>query len=385
MQGPTRIAYAGRIHAPLGVVAATAAVALMFAATPWLISPIAERYGVSEGAVGLVSVAQVGAFAAANFVMPRLLRPSGGILRIAAAALVALNLLSMVPSAYGILVALRLMAGFAAGSMTWLAWTDAMQQRRSMSAVAAAGPLAMLAGAPIISVVSTQGDRAVYLLLALVTVPAIVFFAPVGGEKRRPGSVSGSRSNRVLMAAMWMLTFFGSALFINQALVARDIHGLTTLAASLAFSLNATGGLIGARLSSRHRHPGWFLASAGAAAWLSVNGPTAFFFIGMAWWGFAFWMGVPGVMEMISARSLQPSERAGDTQGLMAVGRAFGPAMGGMFVDAGALITLSWITGLGLATSGATVIGVKEGRERLPPTDPRTVATPPGDPGAQPE
>jgi DHA1 family inner membrane transport protein len=90
-------------------------------------------------------------------------------------------------------------------------------------------------------------------------------------------------------------------------------------------------------------------------------------------------------MEMISARSLQPSERAGDTQGLMAVGRAFGPAMGGLFVDAGALITLSWITGLGLATSGATVIGVKEGRERLPPTDPRTVATPPGDPGAQPE
>jgi DHA1 family inner membrane transport protein len=369
----------------MGVVAATAAVALMFATTPFLISPIAERYGVSEGAVGLVSVAQVGAFAVANFVMPRLFRPSGGILRIAAASLVVLNLLSMVPSVYGILVGLRLVAGFAAGSMTWLAWTDAMQQRRSMSAVAAAGPLAMLVGAPIISVVSTQGDRAVYLLLALVTVPAIFFFAPVGGEKRRPGSVSGSRSNRVLMAAMWMLTFFGSALFINQALVARDIQGLSMPAASLAFSLNATGGLIGARLSSRHRHPGWFLASAGAAAWLSVNGPTAFFFIGMAWWGFAFWMGVPGVMEMISARSLQPSERAGDTQGLMAVGRAFGPAMGGLFVNAGALITLSWITGLGLATSGATVIGVKEGRERLPPSDPRTVATPPGDPGAQPE
>jgi DHA1 family inner membrane transport protein len=290
----------------------------------------------------------------------------------------------MVPSDYGVLVGLRLLAGFAAGSMTWLAWTDAMQQRRSMSAVAAAGPLAMLVGAPIISVVSSQGDRAVYLLLALVTVPAIIIFAPVSGEKRRPGSVSGSRSNRVLMAAMWMLTFFGSALFINQALVARDIHGLTTLAASVAFSLNATGGLIGARLSSRHRHPGWFLASACAAAWLSVNGPTAFFFIGMAWWGFAFWMGVPGVMEMISARSLQPSERAGDTQGLMAVGRAFGPAMGGMFVDASALIALSWITGLGLATSGATVIGVKEGRERLPPTDPRTGAAPPDRPNARP-
>jgi len=360
----------------MGVVAATSAVALMFAATPFLISPFAERYGVSEGAVGLISVAQVGAFAAANFVMPRLLDPRGGILRLAAAALVALNLLSIVPTVYGVLVGIRLLAGFAAGSMTWLAWTDAMQQRTSMSAVAAAGPLAVLIGAPILSVVAENGDRAAYLLLALVAVPAVLIYAPISGERRRSGAVSRSRSNRFLMAAMWMLTFFGSALFINQALVARDIHGLTSLSASIAFSLNAGGGLLGARLSSRHRHPGWFLASAGIAAWASVNGPSALFFIGMAWWGFAFWMGVPGVMEMISARSLERSERAGDTQGLMAVGRALGPAMGGVFVDAGALVALSFVSGVGLFTAGATVIGVKEGRERLPPTDPRTIAAP---------
>jgi len=31
------------------------------------------------------------------------------------------------------------------------------------------------------------------------------------------------------------------------------------------------------------------------------------------------------------------------------------------------------IAGVGLAGSGATVIGVQEGREVLPPTDPRTV------------
>ncbi len=360
----------------MGVVAATAAVALMFAATPFLITPIAERYGVSEGAVGLVSVAQVGAFAAANFVLPRLFRPTGNILRIAAVALVALNVLSVVPNVYAVLVVIRLVAGFAAGSMTWLAWTDAMQQRKSMSAVAAAGPLTVLIGAPILSMVASDGDRAVYLLLALAAVPAALIFAPISGEKRRRGSVSKSRSNRLLMAAMWMLTFFGSALFINQALVARDIHGLTSISASMAFSLNAAGGLLGARLSSRHRHPGWWLATAGIAAWASVNGPSALFFLGMAWWGFAFWMSVPGVMAMISARSLEPSERAGDTQGLMAVGRAFGPAMGGLFVDAGALVTLSFISGIGISTAGAAVIGVKEGRERLPPTDPRTVQAP---------
>ena len=376
MQGPTRIAYGGRVDAPTAVIAATAAVALMFAATPFLIAPIADRYDVSEGAVGLISVAQVGAFALANFVLPRLLRPTGIILRIAAVALVGLNLVSIVPTAFGALVAIRLLAGFAAGSMTWLAWTDAMQRRKSMSAVAAAGPVVVLIGAPILSAVATVGDRALYLLLALATVPAVLSIAPIVGERRRAGTVSKSRSNRVLMLAMWLLTFSGSALFINQALVARDIHGLAPLAASIAFSLNATGGLIGARLSTRHRHPGWWLASAGVAAWVTVNGPVALFFIGMAWWGFAFWMGVPGVMEMISARSLERSERAGDTQGLMAVGRAFGPAMGGAFVDAGALVALSWVSGVGLATAGATVIGVKEGRERLPPSDPRTVSRP---------
>lgn len=373
MQGPTRIAYGGRVDAPTAVVAATAAVALMFAATPFLIAPIADRYGVSEGAVGLISVAQVGAFALANFVLPRLLRPTGDILRIAAVALVGLNLLSIIPTAYGALVAIRLLAGFAAGSMTWLAWTDAMQRRKSMSAVAAAGPVAVLIGAPILSALAMVGDRALYLLLAFATVPAIVLIAPIAGERRRRGTLSKSRSNRVLMGAMWLLTFSGSALFINEALAARDIHGLAPLAASIAFSLNATGGLIGARLSTRHRHPGWWLASAGVAAWVTVNGPVALFFIGMAWWGFAFWMGVPGVMEMISTRSLERSERAGDTQGLMAVGRAFGPAMGGAFVDAGALVALSWVSGIGLAAAGATVIGVKEGRERLPPSDPRTV------------
>ena len=112
----------------------------MYAATPWLITPIAERYAVSEGAVGAVSVAQVGAFAAANFVLPRLLAPSGRILRLAALILLALNLLSAIPNVFAVLVMLRLAAGFAAGTMTWLAWTNAMKERTSMAAIASCSP-----------------------------------------------------------------------------------------------------------------------------------------------------------------------------------------------------------------------------------------------------
>ena len=51
--------------------------------------------------------------------------------------------------------------------------------------------------------------------------------------------------------------------------------------------------------------------------------------------------------------------------------------MGGVFVDAGALVALSWVAGIGVSSAGAAVIGVKEGRERLPPTDPRTVPVAP--------
>jgi DHA1 family inner membrane transport protein len=344
----------------------------MYAATPWLITPIAERYGVSEGAVGAVSVAQVGAFAAANFVLPRLLSPSGRILRISAIALLVLNVLSVIPSIFGVLVALRLIAGFAAGTMTWLTWSDAMKQRTSMAAIASTGPLTVLIGAPLLAFVSAEGDRAVYLVLAAATLPAVIFGATITGERRTRGLVSRSRSNRVLLAALAGTTLFGSALFINETIVARDVHDISGFAASIAFSLNAAGGLLGARLASRHRRPGWWLASIGPAAVITVIGPPALFYVGMAWWGFGFWMGVPGVLQMLSDRSLTPGERAGDAQGLMAVGRAIGPILGGAFVDLGFLTGLAVVAGVGLTGSGAAVVGVQEGREMLPPTDLRT-------------
>ena len=315
MQTPTRIAYGGRSGAPIALIAATAAVTMMFAATPFLIPAIADRYGVSEGTVGAISIAQVGAFAAANFILPRLFRPSGKVLRYAAIALLALNILSIIPSWYPLLVGLRLLAGFAAGAMTWLTWTNAMKRKRSMSAVAATGPLVALVSAPLMAVAASSSDQIVYAILAVVTIPSVILFAPVTGKKRARGVISGSRSNRILLLTLGALTFFGSALFINQAIVARDIHGLSPLATSIAFSLNAAGGLLGARLSTKHRFPGWFMASIGPAAVITVVGSTPLFYIGMAWWGFAFWMAVPGVLQMVVDRSLDRSERAVHSDG----------------------------------------------------------------------
>ena len=97
-------------------------------------------------------------------------------------------------------------------------------------------------------------------------------------------------------------------------------------------------------------------------------------------------MGVPGVLQMLVDRSLEPSERAGDGQGVLALGRATGPVLGGAFVDNGALTGLAVTAAAGTAVSGLLVVGVKEGRDRLPPSDPRTLDQqdpPEGDPKRQ--
>lgn len=346
---------------------------MMFAATPFLIAPIAERFTVSEGLAGLVSVAQVSTFAAASFLCPRYLRPNGKLVRLGSFLLALFNVFSVLSGHFAVLVVFRGAAGAAAGMLTWLTWSNAMQRKDSMPSIAATGPIAALVAAPVLSLLSERGDQPVYLFLAVVTIPAIVLIAPVSGKRRKKGVISASRSNRVLLLALAGLTFFGSALFINESIIARDIHGLTPFAASIAFSLNAFGGLVGARLSTRHRHPGWFMASIGVGAAMTVFGPPALFYVGMFWWGFAFWMAVPGVLQMLVDRSLEPSERAGDGQGIMAAGRSLGPLLGGVFVNGDALPGLAAVAAAGIGVSGLTVVGVKEGRERLPPTDSGTI------------
>ncbi len=372
MFAPARLAYALRPHAPVGILAAAAAVQVLFASTPFLIPEVAGHYTVSEGFAAGISVAQVGAFALSNLVLPRRLAPTGRVLRRSALVLVVANLASALAGQFWLLVALRVVAGFAAGALTWVAWADAMRNPRSLAGVASAGPVTALMSAPLLSLVAGLGDRAVFVALAVVALPAAVIKVDTGGIEKQARSVSRSRSNRVLLLALLLLTFFGSSVFVFVAVAAREALGLTPFQASFSYSLNAAAGLLGARLASRHRRPGWWLLSVGPAVYLAGAGSQVWMvFLGMAWWGFAFWMGVPGVLQMLAARSLRPDERAGDAQALMAFGRAAGPVLGGGLADAGAFTTLAAVAGVGCSVVGATVIGVQEGRDRLPPTDPR--------------
>ncbi|MDH3470004.1 MAG: MFS transporter [Acidimicrobiia bacterium] len=353
------------------VLAGAVAVAMLFAATPFLIPEVADRFDVSVGTAGLLSVAQVASFAATTFILPRLAAPSVRIFLIAAGVLAVGNGVSALLTAFPLLVGVRAVAGGAAGALIWMAWSDAMQAPRSLAAISAAAPLTVLLSSPLIAALSAHGDRAIYAALAIASAPLLLMRPSVTVGARPTRHVSRSRSNRVLLGALVLMTFAGASLFIYESVAARQQLGLTPLATSLGFSLNAAGGLLGARLSGRHRRPGLWLASAGPAAALSIAGGHAiFFFIGIGWWGFAFWMGVPGVMQMLSARSLHPAERAGDAQSAMAVGRALAPLLGGAFADADAYTTLALVSGAGLTVAGLSIAGVQEGRDRLPPSDP---------------
>jgi predicted MFS family arabinose efflux permease len=369
---PTRLAYALRPNAPIGILAAAAAVAMLFGATPFLIPEVSARFGVSEGLAAGISVAQVSTFAIANLVLPRLLVPTGTLLKWAAFSLVVANAASALPEQFALLLVLRMLAGLAAGTLTWVVWADAMRKPRSLAGVASAGPVTALVSAPLLSVLAGLGDRAVFVALGFAALPAFFIQVDTGVEAKASGRVSRSRSNRVLLLALLFLAFFGSSAFIFVAIAARQTLGMTPFVVSFAYSLNAAAGLLGARLSTRHRRPGWWLLTLGPAVYLAMAGGQVWMvFVGMAWWGFAFWMGVPGVLKMLAARSIEPDERAGDAQALMAFGRAGGPLLGGGFADAGAFATLAVVAGIGSSAVGAMVIGVQEGRERLPSSDSR--------------
>ena len=376
MFSPIRSLYAIGRGASTAVLLSMAASTAMFAATPFLLDPIADEFGVRPGVAGTVSVVQVGGFALANLLLPRILVAGVGLYRVAVSAFVISSVVSVLISSFGLFLAIRGVAGAAAGALTWVAWADAMRHERSMARVSAAGPITALVAAPLLAwIASSGGLSGVYWFLAAMGVPALLAVPSVSESAVRVRSRSRSRSNRVLLLALSLLTMAGAGLFVFESLAASRLYGMSMTETSLAFSLNAGAGLLGARLAPRHKVPGRWMVSIAPAALLTIaGGSPIFFYLGMAWWGFAFWMAVPGVLQMLADRSLARDERAGDAQGLMAIGRSIGPAIGGSFVDQGSFLALAIIASAGMAFAGAVVMGVQEGRDRLPITDPRVVA-----------
>lgn len=378
MFAPHRFLTSVRPEASPGVLAGAGVVTAVFAATPFLIPAIADGYGISTGAAGLLSTAQVGGFAAAAFAAGRLARPSGRLLRLSLAILAITSLLSAVAPNVPLLLALRLLAGAGMGIITWVAWADATRFARGLGDVAAVGPLAATIASPLLAWLAETGSfPAIYAALGGAAVVALLLPIRVVAPPPVGRAVSPSRSNRVLLTALALLTFFGSAVFVFGAAAGSTVAGLDPLTVSLGFSLNALAGVAATRRVARTATGGWWMIGTAVGALATMTVPNGWVFISaMAVWGFAFWMGVPEILRLLASRSLRPDERVGDAQSIMAVGRAAGPALGGLVVGDGRFALLGLVGGVGLLVASMVVVGVERYRRTAPPLEP--ASPPPG-------
>ncbi len=352
MSLPARVIQSVRPQASPGVIAAAAVVAATFAATPLLLPDVADRLDVDIGTTGLLSTAQVGSFAVASFLSGRVLRPRRRF-HYGSLALVGVATLGSAASPdFLFLLATRLLTGIGLGVITWIAWADATRFSRGIGDVAAVAPVtATIASPPLGWLTEIGGFPLVFVVLA-----AVAFFAMLGpvdfGELPKVGRrVSGSRSNRLLLAALLVMSLGGSSVFIFAGATAIVVHGMSPSALAWALSVNAITGVAGTRGTARQRHAGlWLGATALAALVVGLVPSPVVFFAALGVWGFSFWMAVPAVFHLLARKSLMPNERVGDAQAAMATGRIFGPIVGGIALGAGSFGRLSLI--------GATIISV---------------------------
>ncbi len=360
MQTPIRALYALRPTASPGIVAAAAAVSTLFAATPFALPEIADRYGVSLAASGVMSTLQVGGFAVASFLAGRLLTPSRRLLAIAAATAIAANAAGVVTALFPLLLAERLLAGVAAGILTWIVWTDAMTDRAHLQDIAAAGPLTAVLASPMFGVLASLGDdRVIFAAIALASVPPLLLPASLPAATGPVRARSASRSNRLLLVALGLLTMAGSSLFVYAAAFGRTELGMAAVVVSLAYSVNAAFGIAGTRMRARPGTGGaWIAVTALAAGTLVLVEHPVWFFLALAVWGGGFWLAIPDVFRSLAERSLTPAERTGDAQAAMAVGRALGPLAGGALLAASGFTALGLVAAGGMLGAGLLVLGV---------------------------
>ncbi len=363
---PLRALQAVRPQASSGVIAGAAVVAAVFSSTPFLLPDVSDRLNITLGITGALSTAQVASFALASFLAGRLFRPRrslhyGGLVLIA----VACTASALAPN-FPILVATRVLSGLGMGTLTWIAWADATRFSKGIGEVAAVAPITAAVASPMIGwLIERGGYPWVFSALAVISLVALVFRVDFGDLPRVGRTMSSSKTNRLLLTAMLFLTLGGSAIFVFAGAIGEALIGISPVTLAWALSLNAIAGVLGTRVTARRGKAGIWLAGAAFSALALGNvDATAAFFIAMVVWGFAFWVVVPAVFHLLAARSLTPSERIGDAQALMAVGRVLGPVIGGIAVAGGNFSRLSSVGALAMFIASGIVIVVEAARRR---------------------
>ena len=360
---PTGVAAAVRPTASPALLGASAVIAFTFAATPFLVPRAVSDLGVGLGAAGLLSTAQVAGFTVVNVAAGRRLTPERRFIRWALVALAAVNVASVVAPTFSLLVLTRVLAGGAMGLLTWIAWVDSAADARRKGEIAAIGPLATLAAAPVVWWLDHwAGLDGIYLGAAVVTVACLPLRRSVDPLALRPGRRPIETPGvRPTLVALGGLTLFASSVFVFAGAFTTEA-GVGGFGLTVGLMLNSALGIVPARRSRRRAHPGLPVLGMALCVVGLTSGPTGWIVVGsIAIWGAMFWLVVPSVFSMLSERSTHPGDRVGDAQGVMALGRVLGPSLGGVVLTSADATVLAVVAVLGLVAVAAALEVVEVG------------------------
>jgi len=363
LQAPVRLLFAFRPKIPAGLLVATAVSTIVFASTPFLVRGVAVDREIDVSAVGIISTAQLAGFMLASWGAGRYLRPRRRVMVVAVLLGFTANVASALAPWFGLLVGTRFFSGISLGLIAWIAWAEVFGDDERVGDVAVIGPIIGTVSAPVIAMIIDRAgpDELFFVLGALHLVP--LFFvrsmrldaaARPRQQRHRP-----TRAAAAILVCLGTITLGGSSVFVFASVIGQDEVGLSPLAVSLVFSLNALLSIPSARYRGTRKLPGaWTIVTATMAVLVGTLTVPIVFWCALSFWGFAFWMGTPGAFSLLAEVSRYPEERAGDAQAVMAAGRMVGPLLGGaMYAVSPAVLGI--VGGAIMALAGLTMIYVE--------------------------
>lgn len=367
MQAPLRVLLALRPTVAPALLVAVAASTVVFGSTPFILPAVAVEYDVSTGTAGLISATQLAGFVAASWFGGRFLRPVRSVFVVGTLLGVAANLASAVAPAFEVLAATRFVSGVSLGLAAWFAWQDAFGDAGKTGDVAVVGPLVGMVVAPVVSaLIESIGVNGVFVVLAVVAATPLLFVSGVSThDELRPHRTrhAATMAARAILLALAVVTVGGSSVFVYGAAIGTEANGMTALTVSLVYSANAVASIPAAKWYGPRGPAGiWFLGTAICAFSIAGVRNSVVFSVALILWGFVFFMGVPAAFGLLAARSNFPEERAGDAQAVMALGRVFGPLLGGAFIGAGAYLGLAITSAAILVLAAGTLLFVDRRR-----------------------
>lgn len=366
-QAPVRLLAAAKPSVPAALLVAIASSTAVFAATPFLLPAAADEYDVAVSTAGWMSTTQLAGFVLASWVGGRFLRPVRSVFVVGTLIGVLANLGSAAAPTFEFLTVMRFASGLSLGLAAWIAWQAAFGDTAKTGDVAVVGPLVGMVMSPlIVFFLETIGLRWVFVILALITATPLIWTRQVPSTDRlRPHRTrhSPTRAARAMLFALGAITLGGSSVFVYAAAIGKDLNDLSPATVSLLFSGNALLAIPAARWTGRRGPAGiWFLATALCAFAIASSRNSLVFGAAIICWGFVFFMGIPAAFKLLAERSSFPEERAGDAQAMMALGRVFGPIMGGTMLAAGSEVALGFASAAVMSFGGLLLLYVDRQR-----------------------